>query len=188
MIRQTIIALALLAGSIVAPAAGEIEDLGREAEKQANAGQHLQAIETLRRAINVLAAKGPFLLRNVQFITEPPKGFGIYTPRPNNVFPPGEPLIVLAEPIGMTWKTEGAFNRAAMTTDFAIRTPEGKVLGGQKEFGKFEFNSREINQEIHTHLTITLTGAPRAKYVLVATYRDLIGGKTATLELPFEIK
>ena len=178
MIRQTIIALALLAGSIGAAAAGEIEDLGREAERQANAGQHLEAIETLRRAINVLAAKGPFLLRKVQFITESPKGFGIYTPRPNNVFPRGEPLIVYAEPIGMTWKTEGALNRAAMATDFVIRTPEGKILGGQKEFGKFEFNSREFNQEIHTHLTITLTGAPSCNYVLAATYRDLIGGKT----------
>jgi len=188
MIRQTIIALALLTASIGAIRAGEIEDLAREAEKQANAGQHLQAIETLRRAVNVLAAKGPLLLRKVQFISEPPKGFGIYAPRPNNVFARGEPLIVYAEPIGMTWKTEGAINRAAMATDFDIRTPDGKVLGGQKEFGKFEFNTREFNQEVHTHLTITLSGAPPAKYVLVASYRDLVGGKTATLELPFEIK
>ena len=45
-----------------------------------------------------------------------------------------------------------------------------------------------VNQEIHTHLTITLTGAPRGKYVFAATYRDLIGGKSAKLELPFEIR
>jgi hypothetical protein len=188
MIRQTTIALALLVGSIGAVAAGEIEDLGREAEKQFNAGQHREAIETLRRAINVLAAKGPFLLRKVQFITEQPQGFGIYTPRSGNVFPSGDRLIVYAEPIGMTWKTDGPFNRASMATDFVVRTPEGKILGGQKEFGKFEFNSRDFNQEIHTHLTITLTGAPPGKYVLSVTYRDLIGGKTANLELPFEIK
>jgi hypothetical protein len=188
MIRQTTIALALLAGSIGAIAAGEIEDLGREAEKQFNAGQHREAIETLRRAIHVLAAKGPFLLRKVQYITEPPKGFGIYTPRSSNVFPSGERLIVYVEPVGMTWKTEGDSNRAAMATDFAIRTPDGKILGGQKEFGKFEFNSRDFNQEIHTHLTITLTNAPIGNYVLSATYRDLIGGKSATLELPFTIK
>src|SRR5262245_49967969 len=72
MIRQAAIALALLAGSLGAAAAGEIEDLGRPAEKHASAGQHLEAIETLRRAINVLAAKGPVLMRKVQFITEPP--------------------------------------------------------------------------------------------------------------------
>jgi len=188
MIRQIIIALALLASSTGAAPAGEIEDLGREAERRANAGQHLEAIETLRRAINVLAAKGPFLLRRVQFITEAPKGFGIYTPRPNSVFPVGEPLIVYAEPVGMTWKTEGGLNRAQMATDFDVRTVDGKILGGQKEFGKFEFSSRDFNQEIHTHLTIRMTGARAGNYVLSATYRDLIGGKSATLELPFEIK
>jgi hypothetical protein len=188
MIRQTTIALALLAGSIGAGGAGEIEDLARQAEKQASAGQHLEAIETLRRALNLQAAKGPLLLRRVQFITEPPKGFSIYNPRPSNVFPVGEPLIVYAEPIGMTWKTEGAFNRAAIATDFLIRTSDGKILGGQKEFGKFEFNTRDFNQEIHTHLTLTITGVKPSNYALSVTYRDLVGGKSATLELPFEIK
>jgi hypothetical protein len=188
MITRTIVALALWAGSLVPIHAGEIEDLGREAEKQANAGQQLQAVETLRRAINVLTAKGPLALRRVQFITEPPRGFGIYQPRADNVFRPGEPLIVYAEPVGVGWKAEGELNRAQMVTDFEIRTADGKVLGGQKEFGKFEFNSRERNQEIFTHLTITLSGARPGRYVLAATYRDLVNGKSAMLELPFEIK
>jgi hypothetical protein len=188
MVRQTVIALALLAGSIGTVPAGEIADLGREAETKANAGQHLEAIETLRRAINAIASKGPLLLRRVQFITEPPKGFGIYNPRPNNVFPSGEPLIVYAEPVGMGWKTEGGLNKSLIVTDFEVYSADGKLLGGQKEFGKFEFNSRELNQEVHSHLTITLTGAPRGRYKFVATYRDLVGNKSAKLELPFEIR
>ena len=188
MIIRTIIALALWAGIMAPLHAGEIEDLGREAEKRANAGQHMEAVETLRRAINVLTAKAPLGLRRVQFIMEPPRGFGIYQPRANNVFRPGEPLVVYAEPVGVGWKAEGGVNRAQMVTDFEIRTADGKVLGGQKEFGQFEFNSRERNHEINTHLTITLTGAPRGNYVLAATYRDLVNGKSATLELPFEIK
>jgi hypothetical protein len=177
-----------LAGSIGAVAAGEIEDLGRAAEMQAGAGRHVEAIETLRRAINVVAANGPLLLRKVQFITEPPKGFGVYSPRSGNVFTSSDRLIVYVEPIGMAWKTEGGLHSAAIATDFVVRTPDGKILGGQKEFGKFEFSSREFNQEVHTHLTITLTGAQPSKYVLAVTYRDLIGGKTATFELPFEIQ
>jgi hypothetical protein len=185
---RTITALALLAGFTIPLHAGEIEDLGRQAEKQANAGQHLEAVQTLRRAINVLTAKGPLVLRHVQFIREPPRGFGIYQPRASNVFRPGEPLIVYAEPVGLAWKTEGAINRAQVATDFEIRTPDGKILGGQKEFGKFEFNSRERSQDIMTHLTITLNGAPSASYVLTVTYRDLINSKSATLELPFEIR
>ncbi len=185
---RTVIALAVLAGLMIPIHAGEIEDLGRKAEKQANAGQHLEAVETLRRAYNVLTAKGPLVLRRVQFITEPPQGMGIYQPRASNVFRPGEPLIVYAEPVGLAWKTEGAINRAQVATDFAVRTSDGKILGGQREFGKFEFNSREHNHDIMTHLTITINGAPPASYVLMTTYRDLVSGKSATLELPFEIR
>lgn len=39
-----------------------------------------------------------------------------------------------------------------------------------------------------THLTITLSGAPRGQYIVAATYRDLVSNKSASLELPFEIR
>jgi hypothetical protein len=188
MIRRCIIALALV-GTALAPAiAGPVEDLAREAEAQAKAGRHVEAVETMRRALQVLADNGPLVLRRVQFIVEPPKGFGIYQPRPNNVFRQGEPLIIYVEPVGIGWKTDGDTNRAHIATDFEIRTRDGKVLGVRKDFGRFEFASHDRNHEIMTHLTITLTGAPRGSYVFAATYRDQINGKSAMLELPFEIK
>jgi hypothetical protein len=188
MFIRMITALALLAGCIIPLHAGEIESLGRAAERQANAGEHTGAVDTLRRAIDVVLAKSPLVLRHVQFIKEPPRGFGIYQPRAGSVFRPGEPLIVYAEPLGVGWKAEGGVSRTVIVTDFDVRTRDGKILGGQKEFGKFEFNSREPHHEIMTHLTITVNGAPPASYVLTATYRDLISGKSATLELPFEIR
>lgn len=88
----------------------------------------------------------------------------------------------------MGWKTADGVNRAHIVTDFEIRTPDEKVLGGQKDFGRFEFASRDKNQEIMTHLTITLSGAPSGQYVFAATYRDQVSSKSATLELSFEIK
>ena len=172
MIKRTIVAVTFLAGFTGSALAGEIADLGREAEAKATAGQHLEAVETLRRAIGLLTAKGPLAVRRVQFIVEPPKGFGIYQPRPNNVFRQGEPLIVYAKPVGMGWVAEGGANRALVVTDFEIRSPDGKVLGSQKEFGRFQFISREQNQEVMTHLTITLSGAPVGRYIFVGTYRD----------------
>src|SRR5215216_5747691 len=132
MIRPMIIALACLAGSAGSTVAGEIEDLARDAEAKAKAGQHIEAVETLRRAINSLTAKGPLVLRRVQFISEAPKGFGIYQPRANSVFRAGEPLIVYAEPVGMGWRTGDGVNLAHMATDFEIRTTDGKILGGRR--------------------------------------------------------
>jgi len=188
MLARTTVVLAFLAGSLATAFAGEVENLAREAEAQAQAGKHIEAVETLRRATGLLAAQGPLALRRVQFIAERPKGFGIYKPRANNVFKPGEPLIIYAEPIGMGWKAADGVNRALVAADFEIRTPDGKILGGQKNFGRFEFNSHDQNQEIMTHLTIRLSGAPAGDYIFAATYRDQINGKSANLTLPFEIK
>jgi hypothetical protein len=188
MIRYRIFALAWLAWTAGTALAGEIEDLARDAEAKANAGQHIEAVEALRRAINLLTAKGPLTLRRVQFISEPPQGFGIYQPRANNVFQAGEPLIVYAEPVGMGWSAAAGVNRAHVTADFEIRTTDGKILGGQKNFGGFEFTSRDQNHEIMTHLTIRLSGIQPGRYVFAATYRDQVSGKSANMELPFEIR
>jgi hypothetical protein len=188
MIRYTIFALAWLAWIAGSSIAGEIEDLARDAEAKAKAGQHIEAVEALRRAINLLAAKAPLTLRRVQFIAEAPKGFGIYQPRANNVFRAGEPLIVYAEPVGMGWSAAADVNRAHVAADFEIRTTDGKILGGQKDFGAFEFTSRDQNHEIMTHLTIRLSGVRPGRYVFAATYRDQVSGKSANMELPFEIR
>jgi hypothetical protein len=104
------------------------------------------------------------------------------------VFRAGEPLIVYAEPVGMGWRTADGVNHAHVAADFEIRTTDGKILGGQKDFGKFEFASRDHNHEIMTHLTIRLSGAPAGRYVFAATYRDQVNGKSASMELPFEIR
>jgi hypothetical protein len=188
MITRTIVALAMLAGCWFPALAGQIEDMAREAAAKAKAGDPVAAVEILRQAIATLTAEGPLSLRRVQFVAEPPKGFGIYKPRADNVFKPGEPLIIYAEPVGMGWKAENGMRHALVAADFEIRTPAGKILGGQKNFGRFEFTSHEQNQEVMTHLTIRLSGAPAGKYVFAATYRDQMNGKSVDLSLPFEIK
>lgn len=146
MIKSTVIALTSLLLSAGTTFAGEIEDLARQAEAKAAAGQHAEAVETLRRALTLLSAKGPLTLRRAQFITAPPKGFGIYQPRANNLFRTGEPLIIYVEPVGIGWRMADKVNRSLMVTDFEIRTADGKVLGGQKDFGRFEFASHEQNR------------------------------------------
>jgi hypothetical protein len=77
--------LAVLAVSLVPALAGEVENLARDAEAKAKAGDTVAAVETLRRAIGVVMTQGPLTLRKVQFIAEPPKGFGIYKTRADNV-------------------------------------------------------------------------------------------------------
>jgi hypothetical protein len=188
MVYVRLLALLIVLGFATTSRAGEIEALAREAEAKAAAGQHVEAANALRQALATLAANAPLSLRNVQFVAGAPKGFGIYQPRGGNSFPPGEPLVVYAEPFGVAWQPEGEQFNALLTVDFEIRTPAGEILTGKKDFGRFAFTSRERNLEIMTHLTLNLSGAPAGDYVFGATYHDKMSGKSASLDLPFQIK
>ncbi|MSO77472.1 MAG: hypothetical protein EXQ87_11300 [Alphaproteobacteria bacterium] len=135
-----------------------------------------------------LAGNVPMGFRRIVFIAEPPNGYGIYRPKPEAIFRSGEPLMIYVEPIGIGWRQEGEQFQARLTVDFELRSPEGQILTGQKEFGRFDFNSRERNFEIMTHLTLNVTGAPAGDYVFGATYHDKITGKSANFDLKFKIE
>jgi hypothetical protein len=72
--------------------------------------------------------------------------------------------------------------------DFEIRSPAGDILTGKRDFGRFEFKSREQNTEVMTHVTLNLTGARPGKYIFGIIYHDKTTGKSASVDLPFEIR
>jgi hypothetical protein len=178
----------LLAGTMVA-SAGEIADLAKDAEAKLAAGNSVKAMEMLRGAVALADARSPLAFRKIVFVSEGPTGFGVYKEHAGNVFKPGEPLIVYAEPLGMGWAPQdGGLFHSALSADFEIRSPEGRILTGKRDFGHFEFVSHEQNKEIRTDVTINLTGATAGKYVLGLTYHDGATGKSAKFDLPFEIR
>ena len=178
MVRPTVLALGLwlIASSAVLAA------------EQAGADPSIAAIESARAATIAALKAAPLGFRRVLFVADAPGGFGAYEPRPDNVFKPGEPLVVYTEPIGIAWKQEGNVFSSKLVVDFELRSPDGKVLGGQKGFGEFAFTAREPAIDYMAHVTINLTGAPAGAYILGLTVRDTNSGKSATTDLPFEIK
>lgn len=187
-VRAACAGILLLCG-LAGAAAGEIADLARDAETKLQAKQPIQAIESLDRALRLAHEQAAFAFRKAIFVAEQPTGFGIYRVRADNVFKSGEPLIAYVEPVGVGWtkQPDGTF-QSLITVDFEIRSPEGKVLTGKKDFGRFAFASHEQNTEIFTHVTLNLTNAPAGKYVLGVIYHDKIKDKSATFDLPFEVK
>jgi len=186
---RVICVCAVLLFGLGGAAAGEIADLARGAEAKLQSGQNVEAIESLRQALRLAHDQSPLAFRKAVFVSEAPSGFGIYKERASSLFTPGEPLIAYVEPIGVGWaKQDSGDFHSLLTVDFDIRNPAGDILAGKKDFGRFEFVSREENTEIMTHLTLNLTGAPPGKYVLGVVYHDTTTGKSANADLPFEIK
>ena len=190
MKHAAVFALALLAGAsfAVAASAEELTDLAKQAESEVKDGKNLDAYETTRKATLKVWNSGPLLFRKALFVSGRPGGFGVYDPRPDNVFKPGEKLVIYVEPVGFTWQPKDGLNHAQLVVDLALKDGEGNVVAQQQGFGNFSFDSREQNMETMTAVTIDFGDAPAGKYTAELTFHDTVGDKSASFELPFEIK
>ncbi|GEO87139.1 MULTISPECIES: hypothetical protein [Alphaproteobacteria] len=185
----TLLAIALTAAGTLSPArAGPLADAAKEAEDKAAAGDVIGAFDQIRDAFGVFAMSLPLTVRKAVFVSEKPKAYGAYSPRPGAVFKPGEPLITYVELIGLAWKPlADGLQQASFSVDFEISEAGGKVLATQKSFGAFTFTSLVRNQEIFTHLTLDLTGAEPGEYLLKYTINDSVSKRFTSFEQPFTI-
>lgn len=178
-------ALALLA----APAgAGPLVDAATRAEQLASGGNPVGAHDVLRDAFGTFSSTLPFSIGRATFVTEAPQGYGMYEPRLNTVYKPGEPLISYVEPVGLSWRPvdEGRLE-AQFTVDLELLNGKGDTLAEQKAFGSFTFRGYVRNQEVFAKLTLNVEGPPAGDYVLRYRFRDGISGAVALSDQKFSI-
>lgn len=188
MFRSIVFAFALVFVLPLTAAAGPIQDKAASAEAALQQGEGSKAIALLREAVEQAWKEAPISVQKALFVSAPADGFGIYNARADNVFPTGEALVVYLEPVGFDWKQQDGLFMSLLTVDFDLASPDGKVLAGQKGFGKFDFKSHVANTEYMANLTLNISGAPAADYLLVLTVNDELGGGSTKVSLPFSIK
>jgi len=147
---------------------------------------YTQAIADLRQALEETFNKAPLTLNNITWITEPPQGYGMYDPRGSNVFDPAEPILIYFEPVGYTIKKIGLFYNFKLFADFAVLDKKGKVLGSQKNFARYQVQSRSIQTEYPMFFTFNFRELPAGSYTLQITVHDANSGKKAALTKVFE--
>lgn len=168
--------------------AGEAADLAAQAEELAAAGNHAQAMATMRDALLTVWHEAPLTFTKAIFVSADPGGYGIYQQRPDNVFEQGETMLIYTEPAGFGWGEQDGHYRSDLVADFEVRTADGTVLGGQKGFGRFTLNSLVENTEYMARVSIGLTGLEPGAYVLGLTFNDAVDGGSASVDLPFEVR
>lgn len=189
MVRKSVLTGIFCLSMLQAAFAGSLNDKATEAEAALAAGKPQDAITSIRSALIEAWKAAPLSIQKAVFISEPAAGYGVYNKRPDNVFSAGQPLLIYMEPVGFTWAESGGVFRSHIVADFDLLTPDGKVLAGQKDFGSFKFASHEHNTEYMATMTLNLTGAPAASYVLQITLRDQLNGdQSASVRIPFEIR
>ncbi|MBO3759996.1 hypothetical protein [Ciceribacter sp. L1K22] len=169
-------------------AAGPLMDAAMQAEALAAGGDARAAHAKMQEAFGDFAATLPLTVSLAEFATDKPAAYGSYTPRPDTVFKPGEPLITYLELIGLTWETlPDKRYTSAFNVDLELIDYKGDTLAAQKKFGSFSFTGRFRNQEIYTHLTLDVTGAPAGDYKVRYTVNDTVGKRSTSFEQKFSI-
>lgn len=170
--------------------AGPLVDAATRAEQLATSGNPVGAHDAIREAYGMFSSGLPFSIGKVTFVTEPPEGYGRYTPRPNAVYKTGEPLISYVEPVGLSWRPiDGGKVEAQFTVDLELLNDKGDTLAEHKAFGSFAYRSFMRNQEIFAQLTLTLSaeGPPQGDYLIRYRFRDAISGAVVLCEQRFSI-
>lgn len=149
----------------------------------------LAALNTLDEGMRAAWLKLPNIaFRKALLVSAPAEGFGIYTPRENNVFDGKTPLLFYAEPAGYGWRDKGDMHEIDLALDIALKSPKGEQVFEQKDFQAIKLASHAWNRELMLNLRLSLTGAPAGKYIAVVTVRDNATSKSGSFETPFEIK
>lgn len=191
LFQKSTVALVMIIASFYSSfaIAGSLADAAAKAEQMASSGDPAGAYALMREAVSDFSGTLPFSISKAVYVSEPPLGYGIYTPRASSEFKANEPLISYVEPLGLTWKAadEAGKQQTKFTVDFDILDEAGDVLAGQKAFGSFSFTGLFRNQELFTHLTLDVSSAPPGKYTLRYTFNDTNSGKSAVVDQPFTI-
>lgn len=133
--------------------------------------------------------RGSVGLGNIRFVNGADNSYGIYEPRPNDVFTAGEPIYLYLEPSGYALTANPAgYYEFGFKADFPVADENGQVLGGQKDFANLAFKSWNKNTEIALTFTYTLSGLEKGRYKLITEVADARSAKKATAEEAFVIR
>lgn len=146
------------------------------------------SLKDAQSAVDAIWTTLPLTGEHTMFVSEKAPIFGAYKPRPNSTFKAGETLLTYIEPVGYAWEpaTDGMF-AFGVSLDFEILTPDGKILGGQKNFLSYATASHAKVKELMLTASLNLDGFPAGSYVLHYTLRDLKSPKLADITLPFKV-
>jgi hypothetical protein len=156
-------------------------------ESAMEAGDGAAAFALAQSLLLEVGASVPMGVRNATLTQEAAQGFGVYTPRADNVFQRGEPIHIYAEPFGYAYGAlAGGLFEIALDVDLLIKTPEGGVLAGQDGIAQLVVASRNRATEFQATISYNLN-APIGRYLLTTVLIDRHGDDRVEFDTLIEI-
>ncbi len=126
-------------------------------------------------------------LRRALLVEEEPTSFGVYAPRGDNRYRPGEPVHIYAEPVGHTIRKADGVYSISLALDFTLLDESGKILGGQRDFDRLEMESRRPVMEFMVSFTYDTEGLPAGNYTFETLIRDSFSDRRLKVQMPIVI-
>ncbi len=185
-----VLALAVPALAAAPAVPREFEQAVEQARRGIKARDPAQTLGSLRQAVAAAWRRLPFTAIEVHLVAAPPTGFGEFIPRVDNVYRPGEPLILYLEPVGFTVRRNREKNTYSyrLSADFNLVDAWGHVVSGRRQFGRFEGESRHFPSRLPLTFTYSLSGLPPGEYRLETVLRDMLGKRSHTIITPIRIE
>lgn len=187
MPHRIIAALLLSTALSGAAAAGEVAEAGATAERLVSEGRHREAWEILERAQDGIWATAPLEFRRLLFVAAEPQGFGVFEPRSSNLFKAGDVLLVYGEPFGFGYGRDEGLAKIEFEVKLSVVSGAGAEVIAPRS-GRLDLKSRHQNKEFMLHFAYHPQGLKPGDYQLVAEFRDIASGKSASQRMPFRIE
>jgi hypothetical protein len=158
---------------------GHLQSFTTQMEK----GQAVEAVGSLRQAMAEAWNKLPLTIKRALLVEQKAGSYANFQARPNNLYAKDQPVLIYVEPICYHFKPQGGGVSFGLAVDLTLLDKAGKVLGGQRDFGKWTFEGREPVFEFYMNLTVNVTVEP-GEYLLEITTRDLASPNQTSFQLP----
>ena len=190
MTRLVIVLSALLCLAAPAGANQEFESSVSQARQALKNHDPAGTLQALKEATAAAWKEFPFTALNVHLTAAAPSGYGRYVKRLDNVYQPGEPLIIYMEPVGfmVQHNAQKDLYRYQLTADFNLVDAWGRVVGGRRSFGRFSEESHHFPDRFPLTFTISLAGLPPGNYKVETILRDVLAKKSYTVITPVKIE
>lgn len=184
------LASALLALGLALPAwSGPVADSATGIEARLQAMDYVTALAGARDLLGQVWDQVPEIgFTQALLVTETAAGYGVYNPRPTNLFRKGEPIVIYAEPFGFAYGTPGeGLHSIGFAVDLQVLDASGNELASVPNVTQLDLNSRYQNREFQANITYNLDGIAPGKYTLVTTLRDKNSEKAGVFRTDIEI-
>ena len=181
--------LALCLASAAPAAAGPLDDFVTGIQSRLDAQDYTNALSEARDLLGAVWDQVPQIgFTQALLVSETAAGYGVYNPRPTNLYKKGEPIIIYAEPFGFAYGKPGeGLHSIGFAVDLQVMDASGAELASVPNVTQLDLNSRYQNREFQANITYNLDGIAPGKYTLVTTLRDKNSDKSGTFRNDIEI-